>query len=79
MQSQIDLQKYSIVDRSGIPKYQIHSPFGEVVEYSPTNLTAFLLQSLKQDAERYLGQKVESAIIVAENGFDDDQRVLFPV
>jgi molecular chaperone DnaK len=43
-------------------------------EYRPQELSAFLLQKIRQDAEMYLGDKVEKAVITAPAYFDDNQR-----
>ncbi|HIH30250.1 TPA: molecular chaperone DnaK [Candidatus Micrarchaeota archaeon] len=43
-------------------------------EYRPQELSAFLLQKIKQDAEMYLGDKVEKAVITVPAYFDDNQR-----
>ena len=32
-------------------------------EYSPQQISAFILQKIKQDAEAYLGDKIEEAVI----------------
>ncbi|MEW6009141.1 MAG: molecular chaperone DnaK [Candidatus Omnitrophota bacterium] len=43
-------------------------------EYSPQQISAFILQKIKQDAESYLGDKVEEAVITCPAYFDDNQR-----
>lgn len=43
-------------------------------EYRPQELSAFLLQKIKQDAEMFLGDKVEKAVITVPAYFDDNQR-----
>jgi molecular chaperone DnaK len=43
-------------------------------EYRPQELSAFLLQKIKADAEMYLGDKVEQAVITVPAYFDDNQR-----
>jgi len=43
-------------------------------EYTPQQISAFILQKIKQDAEAYLGEKVESAVITCPAYFDDNQR-----
>ena len=43
-------------------------------EYSPPQLSAMILQKLKQAAEEYLGQKVEKAVIAVPAHFNDSQR-----
>jgi len=43
-------------------------------EYTPQQISAFILQKIKQDAEAYLGDKVEQAVITCPAYFDDNQR-----
>lgn len=43
-------------------------------EYRPQELSAFLLQKIKQDAEAFLGDRVEKAVITVPAYFNDNQR-----
>jgi molecular chaperone DnaK len=43
-------------------------------KFSPSQISAFVLQKLKEDAERYLGEKVEKAVITVPAYFNDAQR-----
>ena len=43
-------------------------------EYSPQQISAFILQKIKQDAEAYLGDTVEEVVITCPAYFDDNQR-----
>ena len=43
-------------------------------DYSPQQISAFILQKLKEDAERHLGEKVEKAVITVPAYFNDAQR-----
>ena len=43
-------------------------------DYTPQQIAAFILQKIKQDAESYLGDKVEELVITCPAYFDDNQR-----
>ena len=50
-------------------KYKINGK-----EYTPQQISAFILQKIKKDAESFLGDKVEKAVITVPAYFDDNQR-----
>jgi molecular chaperone DnaK len=43
-------------------------------DYTPQQVSAFILQKIKQDAEAYLGESVEEVVITCPAYFDDNQR-----
>jgi molecular chaperone DnaK len=43
-------------------------------EYKPQQISAFILQKIKKDAEAFLGEKVAKAVITVPAYFDDNQR-----
>ncbi|MDD5565791.1 MAG: molecular chaperone DnaK [Candidatus Omnitrophica bacterium] len=43
-------------------------------DYTPQQISAFILQKIKQDAEAYLGDKVEEVVITCPAYFNDNQR-----
>ena len=49
--------------------YRIHGK-----EYTPQQISALILQKIKKDAEEFLGEKVEKAVITVPAYFDDNQR-----
>ena len=63
-----------------VPYKVVKAPNGDVrVEvtgklYSPPEISAMILQKLKQAAEDYLGEKVERAVITVPAYFNDSQR-----
>ena len=50
-------------------KYQVFDK-----EYTPQQISSFILQKIKKDAEMYLGDKVEKVVITVPAYFDDAQR-----
>ncbi len=50
-------------------KYAVHGK-----EYTPQQISAFILQKIKKDAEAFLGQPVKKAVITVPAYFDDNQR-----
>ena len=47
---------------------------GQAKEYTPQQISAFILQKIKKDAEAYLGERVEKADITVPAYFNDSQR-----
>jgi len=43
-------------------------------EYTPQQISAFLLQKIKRDAEAFLGEKITKAVITVPAYFNDNQR-----
>ncbi len=50
-------------------KYRIYGK-----EYTPQQLSGFLLQKIKRDAESFLGEKIDKAVITVPAYFNDNQR-----
>ena len=50
-------------------KYNV---FGK--QYTPEQISAFILQKIKKDAEEFLGEKIDKVVITVPAYFDDDQR-----
>ena len=46
----------------------------KVKKYSPAQISAFVLQKMKETAEKYLGQAVTKAVITVPAYFNDSQR-----
>ncbi len=50
-------------------KYKIYGK-----EYTPQQISAFILQKIKKDTEEFLGEKINKAVITVPAYFDDNQR-----
>ncbi len=68
-------------EEEAIVPYKVESgPRGDAVvdaggkQYRPPEISAMILQKLKTDAEAYLGETVDSAVITVPAYFNDDQR-----
>ena len=67
-------------DKGMVPYSIVKAPNGDAwveaqnQKYSPSQISAFILQKMKETAESYLGEKVEKAVITVPAYFNDAQR-----
>jgi len=67
-------------DKGMVPYDIVKAPNGDAwveahgEKYSPSQISAFILQKMKETAESYLGEKVEKAVITVPAYFNDAQR-----
>ncbi|MCX6812573.1 MAG: molecular chaperone DnaK [Candidatus Berkelbacteria bacterium] len=78
-ESQDDLKKMPYATKKatdGSIRVVMNGPSGAETgkQYSPQEISAFILQKLKADAEKYLGEKVTEAVITVPAYFNDSQR-----
>lgn len=70
IKSEVKRVPYNVAKgKNNTPKVMIHGK-----EYSPQELSAMVLQKMKQTAEDYLGQSVTEAVITVPAYFNDAQR-----
>ncbi|HMP63054.1 MAG TPA: Hsp70 family protein, partial [Phenylobacterium sp.] len=67
-------------DKGMVPYDIVKGPSGDAwvkahdKDYSPQQISAFILQKMKEAAEQHLGEKVEKAVITVPAYFNDAQR-----
>ena len=67
-------------DKNMVPYEIVKGPNGDAwvrshgKDYSPQQISAFILQKIKEDAEAFLGEKVDRAVITVPAYFNDAQR-----
>ena len=67
-------------DKNMVPYDIVKGPTGDAwvrahgKDYSPQQVSAFILQKMKEAAEAHLGEKVEKAVITVPAYFNDAQR-----
>jgi heat shock protein 5 len=74
VQKDKSLLSYDIVSKGGKPYIKTTIAGGETKTFSPEEISAMILQKMKETAEAYLGEKVESAVVTVPAYFNDAQR-----
>ncbi len=64
---------YKVVDNGSDCRVEVEEA-GVSKQYSPQEISAFILQKMKKTAEDYLGQEVTEAVITVPAYFNDSQR-----
>ncbi|RNF13406.1 glucose-regulated protein 78 [Trypanosoma conorhini] len=68
------LLSYEVVaDKDGKPKVQVEVG-GKKKQFTPEEVSAMVLQKMKEIAETYLGEKVKNAVVTVPAYFNDAQR-----
>ena len=74
IQNDIKLWPFKVYgDKDNKPKIEV-SFKGEKVNYHPEEISAMILQKMKETAEQYLGHEVKKAVITVPAYFNDSQR-----
>ncbi|EGO57169.1 heat shock protein 70 [Neurospora tetrasperma FGSC 2508] len=64
---------FKVIDRGGKPVIQVEFK-GETKVFTPEEISAMILQKMKETAEAYLGGTVNNAVITVPAYFNDSQR-----
>ncbi|TID27641.1 immunoglobulin heavy chain-binding protein KAR2 [Venturia nashicola] len=64
---------FKVIGREGQPRVKV-DVHGEEKTFSPEEISAMVLQKMKEVAESYLGQKVVNAVVTVPAYFNDNQR-----
>jgi molecular chaperone DnaK len=70
VQEELKYVSYKVV-KSGVEGVKVETDYGS---YTPQEISAFILQKMKQTAEDYLGHPVKKAVITVPAYFNDEQR-----
>ncbi|EKG01171.1 glucose-regulated protein 78, putative [Trypanosoma cruzi] len=74
VQTDKKLLSYEVVaDKDGKPKVQVEVG-GKKKQFTPEEVSAMVLQKMKEIAETYLGEKVKNAVVTVPAYFNDAQR-----
>lgn len=73
VQSDMKHWPFEVVNKDGKPNIRVQF-MGESKEYTPEQISAMVLQSMKETAESYLGHEVTEAVITVPAYFNDSQR-----
>ncbi|GAA0155565.1 Hsp70 family chaperone [Lithospermum erythrorhizon] len=65
---------YKIVSKDGKPYIEVKLKDGEIKVFSPEEISAMILQKMKETAESYLGKTIKDAVITVPAYFNDAQR-----
>ncbi|XP_010674036.1 luminal-binding protein 5 [Beta vulgaris subsp. vulgaris] len=74
VQRDMKMLPYKVVNRDGKPYIQVKTKEGEVKVFSPEEVSAMILQKMKETAESYLGSTVKHAVVTVPAYFNDAQR-----
>ncbi|PHT41399.1 Luminal-binding protein 5 [Capsicum baccatum] len=65
---------FNVVNKDGKPYVQVKIKDGDVKVFSPEEISAMILQKMKETAEAYLGKSIKHAVITVPAYFNDAQR-----
>ncbi|XP_057550780.1 luminal-binding protein 5-like [Amaranthus tricolor] len=74
VQRDMKMLPYKVVNRDGKPYIQVKLKDNEVKVFSPEEISAMILQKMKETAEAFLGKTVKHAVVTVPAYFNDAQR-----
>ncbi|KAH0766687.1 hypothetical protein KY285_002558 [Solanum tuberosum] len=74
VQKIIKMLPFNIVNKDGKPYVEVKIKEGDVKVFSPEEISAMILQKMKETAEAYLGKSIKHAVITVPAYFNDAQR-----
>ncbi|KAH7829764.1 putative cytosolic heat shock 70 protein [Monocercomonoides exilis] len=74
VQFDMKLWPFKVVQKEGDKPFIEVTYKGEVVQFSPEQISSMVLTKMKQTAEAFLGEKIEQAVITVPAYFNDGQR-----
>ena len=73
VQDEMKTLPYKIINKDQKPSIQVEYE-NQTKEYAPEQISAMVLEHMKNIAESYLGEKVENAVVTVPAYFNDQQR-----
>lgn len=70
VQKIIKMLPFEVVNKDGKPYVQVKIKDGEVKKFSPEEISAMILQKMKETAEAYLGKSIKHAVITVPGIFN---------
>lgn len=73
VQKEVKRVPYKIVEKNNRVEVEVEEK-GKITNYTPQQISAFILQKMKKTAEDYLGEEVTEAVVTVPAYFNDAQR-----
>lgn len=77
VQKIIKMLPFNIVNKDGKPYVEVKIKDGDVKVFSPEEISAMILQKMKETAEAYLGKSIKHAVITVPGRFNDQKKKIY--
>jgi endoplasmic reticulum chaperone BiP len=74
VQEDIKLWPFEVISKEGRPYIRVKVAEGDVKQFAPEEISAMVLQKMKEIAEEYLGKEIKNAVVTVPAYFNDAQR-----